>query len=386
MKTKNSLINTKGDLKKKSKKNENNIDYQNNSYFCSKNNSLNDSNTIVNYSCFCSKCFFSTEKILYILPCCHIVHENCFNNYILKCQYKNFDPKINNCNISLACPQCNGGIKTVLSEYKINSKKKYNQYKIDIKSIRIDNSSTVNYMILPLSIVKFTSLVNKLILANTERELFSTIEYVLSSFNVKINIIDNTRKNPIEITHNKITWKNKEDNNKNIVIISNHAHYLDSIIIYYLFRCGFVSSDFINQTDIGRIIASKLKLLIFKRGIDTNMVEKIKEYLKEQKRIVIYPEGAITNNETMIRFRTGAFYVGESICPIVIKYDKVIYDDDFKKMLFKLITQNEIKVNIYINDLFHPPFDNKKIEEVRDFMISVGNFDKSRVSNKSIKE
>ena len=345
-------------------------------------NQTNNENTIVNCSCFCSKCFFTNEKILYILPCCHIVHENCFNNYILKCQYKIFD----NLEIRLACPHCNSVINNVLTEYKINSKKKYNQYKIDIKSIRIDNSSTINYMILPLGIVKFTSFINKLILVNTEKELFTTLEYVLSSLNIKINIVDNTSKNPIEINNNKISWKNKEDNDKKIIIISNHAHYLDSVIIYYLFRCGFISSDFINQTDIGRIIASKLKLLIFKRGIDTNMVEKIKEYLCEQKRIVIYPEGTITNNQTMLRFRTGSFYVGEAICPIVVKYDKVIYDDDFKKMLLKLITQNEINVTVYINDFVYPPFDNNKIEEVRNHMISIGKFEKSRVSNKSFKE
>jgi 1-acyl-sn-glycerol-3-phosphate acyltransferase len=359
-------------------------------------NQINNANTVVNCSCFCSKCFLTNEKILYILPCSHIVHENCFNNYIIKCQYKNFENKLNNFDkdnlkkdnykVSLACPQCNNEIKSVLTEYKINSKKKYHQYKIDIKSIRIDNSSIINYMVLPLSIVKFTSLVNKLILVNTEKELFATIEYFLSSFNIKINIVDNTSKNPIEINKNRITWKNKEDNDRKLVIISNHAHYLDSIVIYYLFRCGFVSSDFINQTDIGRIIAAKLKLLIFRRGVDKNMVEKIKEYLNEQKRIVIYPEGAITNNQTMIRFRTGAFYVGEAICPLVIKYDKVIYDDDFNKMLLKLITQNVINVTIYINDFFYPPFDNDKIEKVRDKMITVGKFEKSRVSNKSLKE
>ena len=116
MRTKNNLVNTK-----EKRKNEKNKDIHLN---YSTLNSLNNANTIVNYSCFCSKCFFSNEKILYILPCCHIVHENCFNNYILKCQYKNFVVKINNSNISLSCPQCNNGIKTVLTEYKINSKKK----------------------------------------------------------------------------------------------------------------------------------------------------------------------------------------------------------------------------------------------------------------------
>ncbi len=361
----------------------------------------NNKNTIVNCVCFCSECFNSNDKLLYILPCCHIIHENCFNDYILKSQYEKFytgnlksvsnNEIINqehnsNSKNHLNCPYCNTIIKTVLSEYKINSKKKYSQYKTDLKSLKIDNSASINYMTLPLGMVKLTSLMNKLISVNAYSELLSTIEYLLSSLNIKINIIDNTNLNPIIIKNNCVSWVKNEDNNRKLVIISNHAHYIDSIVIYYLFRCGFVSSDFINQTDIGKIIATKLKLLIFKRGVDTNMVEKIKKYLDEQKRIAIFPEGKITNNDTMIRFRTGAFYVDEAICPIVIKYDNIAYDDDFKKMLFKVITQNEIGVNIYINDFFYPPFDTEKIEAVRDYMCSVGNFSKSRVSNKSIKE
>lgn len=362
-------------------------------------NRSNDKNIIVNYVCFCNKSFLAGEKLLYVLPCCHIIHENCFNNYILKHQYKKlfYSPNPNlNSNLNskskkcfddfLKCPFCHNEITTVLTEYKINSKKKYHQYKIDIKSVKLDNSASINYMILPLSIVKFTSFMNKLIIANSEQDLLNTIEYVFTSFNFKINIIDNTKQNPINVKNNKITWKNKKDNESKIVIISNHSHYVDSIIIYYLFRCGFVSSDFINKTDIGKIIATKLKLLIFKRGVDTNMVEKIKEYLQEQKKIAIFPEGAFANNETMIRFRTGAFYVGENICPVIIKYDKVIYDDDFGQMLYKIITQHEIVANVYVNDFFYPPFNPQKIEQVREHMIKVGGFGNSRVSNKSIKE
>ena len=364
----------------------------------------NDQNIIVNYNCFCSKSFYHNDKILYILPCCHMIHEHCFNDYILKQEYKkllgnknenlenktktNTNTNTNNnlFNNSLKCPFCENNIRTVLTEFKINSKKKYHQYKIDIKSVKIDNSAHINYMILPLGIIKLTSFMNKLILANTENDLLNIIEYVFSSLNLKINIIDNTKNNPIIIRDNKISWKKKKDNERKLVIISNHSHYIDSIIIYYLFRCGFVSGDFINKTDIGRIIATKLKLLIFKRGVDTNMVEKIKLYLNDQKKIAIYPEGAFANNETMIRFRTGAFYVGETICPIVIKYNKIIYDDDFKQMLFKLLTQNEIVANVYINDFFYPPFNEQKIESIRDFMIGIGGFEKSRVSNKNIKE
>ena len=338
----------------------------------------------VNYSCFCNKFFYCNEKILYVIPCCHIIHETCFNNYILKKQYKIFEKKNNN--LSLDCPFCKETIKSVLSEYKINSKKKYNQYKIDIKSIRIDNSAPINYMILPVGILKLTSFMNKLILVNSTNELLSTVELIIKDLNIKINIIDNTKNNPIEIKNNTVFWKNFEDNNRKLVIISNHSHYLDSIIIYYLFRCGFISSDFILHTDIGKIIATKLKLLIFRRGVDTNMVEKTKEYLNETNRIAMYPEGALGNNETIMRFRTGAFYVNETICPVVIKYNKIVYDDDFKQMLFKLITQSEMIINVYINDFFYPPFNDEKIEQVRDYMAKIGNLDKSRVSNKTIKE
>jgi hypothetical protein len=354
---------------------------------------LDNEDTIVNMSCICSKYFYANEKILYILPCCHIIHEKCFNSHILNFLYRNFNNKLNQLNVDnnnsqiiIKCPSCNHMINNVLTEYKINSKKKYHQYKIDIKSIRLDNSGQINYINLPLGMVKFTSFINNAIISNSEADYLKTLEYGLHLINTKINIIDNTKNNPITIIKNKIYWINPEDINRKIVIISNHSHYLDALVIYYLFRCGFVASEFVNNSDIGRLFATKLKLLIFKRGVDVNMVDKIKEYLKEYKKITIFPEGAMSNNETLMRFRTGAFYIGEAICPIVIKYDKIIYDDDMKKMLLKLITQNEIKINVYINDLAYPPFNDTKINDVRNKMIKIGNFENSRVSNKSVKE
>ena len=96
------------------------------------NNNLNK-DTIVNYSCFCSKCFYANEKLLYILPCCHIVHENCFNNYIIKTQYKNLNIHNNSNNIKsfflLNCPFCMIKIKTVLSD-EINETNEINEITI----------------------------------------------------------------------------------------------------------------------------------------------------------------------------------------------------------------------------------------------------------------
>jgi hypothetical protein len=124
-------------------------------------------------------------------------------------------------------------------------------------------------------------------------DLINCLDYFFDFANIKINIIDNTKNNPIiyTIPTNKdllcgdikyIKWENQIDNNKKKILIVNHSHYIDSFILYYLFRSGFVASEFINKSNIGRLIAQKCNLLLFKRGVDTNMVSKIKEYLEEK--------------------------------------------------------------------------------------------------------
>ena len=73
------------------------------------------------------------------------------------------------------------------------------------------------------------------------------------------------------------------DNEKKIVILSNHSNYLDCLILYYLFQCGFVASDFLNTINIGKILVNKLNLLVFKREVKAGgNVERIKEYFKFQ--------------------------------------------------------------------------------------------------------
>ncbi len=347
------------------------------------NNTMDDNNTLVNYVCICKKNFKVGDNILYITPCCHMFHEKCLNNNILEEQMKN--KEISTCG-NLNCPLCDTKITSILNEHKINSKSKYKKYQTDITSVKLDNSASINYVTLPLSLVKLTSMINKLIVAQTEKDIMFALEFILKGLNIKINIIDNTKKNSIIIKNNIIHWKNKKDDLKKKVIIANHSHYLDSFILLYIFRSGFVSSDFINSFDIGRLCASKCKMLIFKRGVDTNMVDKIKNYLEEERKIIIYPEGAMANNNTIMRFRTGAFHTGAYICPVVIKYRNYVWDDDIKTAIFKIISQNEIPVDVYINDLETPPFTDENIEQVRDKMAKVGNLQKSRVSNRHIKE
>jgi len=348
---------------------------------------------VVNYSCFCNKFFYHNEEIVYIHPCCHIVHVSCLNKYLLGIQYNklnNFTSKKNDFltnseeNNHINCPECKNKIKKILTERRIMTKDKYKQEKIDIKSIRLSHNSKINYIKLPINLIKANSIINRFINSASMTDLLHTADLIFKSFNFKLNIIDNTKNNPINVVNNKIVWLNNEDKNK-LVFISNHSHDFDSIMLFYILRCGLIASDSINSTDIGKIIASKCNFLIFKRGVDVNVVDKIKEYLEKMKKIIIYPEGTVGNNETLLRFRTGAFYVDAPVCPIVIRWRNYVYDEDIKKMIFKIITQNEINVDIYINDLFYPPFNKEKIDIVRDYMAQVGNLEKSRVSNRSIK-
>jgi 1-acyl-sn-glycerol-3-phosphate acyltransferase len=334
-----------------------------------------DQNITINNMCFCKNYFsYNKEKIALLLPCSHFVHEKCINDryysYILKNRK------------TTECPICEKNVDEIIPESKIMSNKKLIQYKIDINSVKLNDNGDLNYFNLPFAILKLNSFMNKLIISETENDLLDTLEIFIRTANIKINIIDNTHNNPIKFINNKIIWSKKKDNEINKVLISNHSHYLDSFILYYLFKSGFVTSEFINKTDIGRIIASKCKLLIFDRKKDTNMVEKIKSYLKEKHIITIYPEGAQSNPNTLLKFRTGAFYTDAPICPIVIKYNPFIWDDNIKNLILKLMTQQKIEIDVIINDLVFPPFDNDKIDMVRNFIANVGDINLSRVSNR----
>ena len=344
----------------------------------------------VNYACICNDYFTNALKVVILYPCSHILH--------ITCHKRN----------SKTCPFCNEVITKVIQEDELY-KSKYKQFFINLDSTRLDSSkSFIHYKRLPINIIKFTSFINKLLVSIEECDLINSVEYFLNLANIKINIIDNTINNPIVYgshgTNNDggtggrggdgggcsdmeyITWKNKADQHKKKILIVNHSHYLDSVILYYLFRTGFVASEFINKLDLGRLVATKCKLLIFRRGIDTNMVNKIKEYLEEKQNIVIYPEGSMGSNNTLRKFRTGAFYTNAYICPIVIKYDPFVWDDDYKTFILKLISQKEIVVNVYVNDLHAPPFTTDQIANIRQEMIDTCDLRDSHVSNRSFKD
>ena len=377
------------------------------------NNASNDVSNDVNYACICNKYLKKNLKVVILYPCSHILHSTCYVKTNKKCPFCNAQikrvihedylyTKINDtCEGGRVCGCNSGGCNSGgcnSGGCKNSDNKIFKQMIINLESTRLDSSTSfINYNILPINVIKFTTFINKLLLATKETDLINCLDYLFYFTNVKINVIDNTKNNPIiyTIPTNKellcgdikcMRWQNEVDDNKKKILIVNHSHYIDSFILYYLFRSGFVASEFINKSKLGRLIAQKCKLLIFKRGVDTNMVNKIKEYLEEKKIIVIYPEGSMGSNESIRKFRTGAFYADAHICPVVIKYRPHVWDDDYKTFILKMISQNEIIVDIYINDLHAPPFSTEQIQKIRSEMITMGNMKESHVSNRGFKD
>jgi hypothetical protein len=335
----------------------------------------------INYACMCNKYINNQSKVITLYPCSHMLHTTCYKNE------------------NKTCPFCNKVIEKIIHEddlYNQGNDKIYRQMIINLESIRLDSSkSVINYHLLPANIINFTSYINKLLLANNETDIAVCTDLLFNIMNMKINIIDNTHNNPIIYTSQVnndeggkyIMWKNNDDKNKKKILIANHSNYLDTFLLNYLFRTGFVASDYFNNLEIGRIIARCCdNLLVFKRGVDTNMVNKIKEYLEVKKSVIIFPEGSIGNNNAIRKFRTGAFYADAHICPIVIKYNPYVWDDDIKTLILKLITQKEIVVDVHVGDLHAPPFTVEQIDKIRSDMIITGQMMDSQVSNRGFKD
>jgi hypothetical protein len=319
----------------------------------------------INFNCFCNELPSVSELIVY-LPCRHFAHAICVSKNVL-----------NNINVCGICK--NPYEKIIIEENILKSKDK--QVITNYKSIKSFNNSSPYYTLTPKSLILFNTCVNKLMRLNTINDIDDFLNFVLSSFNFKIKLLDNTKKNPFIHNGEKIVWKNEKDNMTKI-IISNHCSILDGIIIYYLFRCGFVASDIINTISLGRIIVSKIKLLVFKRGEPQGMVEKITDYLNTTKNnLCIFPEGAVSYNNSLLKFRSGAFNAWNVICPIVLNYKTNFMNEDIMTELFLAISQPKIIVDVIINDFEYAPFN---IDKIRNKMSKIGKLNKSDVSSRNI--
>jgi 1-acyl-sn-glycerol-3-phosphate acyltransferase len=309
---------------------------------------------IINSRCSCKKSLiFPKSNLLMLEPCEHLVHKKCL--------------KLNeNCMI------CNEPIKAKktlldLKKEKEKNKQSYQKYVDMISMTNYDELSKVNKDLLMPNMIDFVGILSTIPMMNGYDDAQKGCHELFCLMNAKIivNGMDNINLN------------------KPKVYIANHTTYLDFVVIFYLLKCGFLSSSYIKETWIGRLILDIIPLMVIDRNESTNTVDKMKKYVKKYGSICLFPEGMFSHPDTIIKFRTGAFHIGYPIYPVVIKYDPVIIDTSVNTNIQKLVSSDNITITVNILPECQPPFD---IEDIRNKMAKVGNFALSRVSNRDVTE
>lgn len=320
---------------------------------------INENNYIINSKCICNKGLGWSKKIQIILePCNHIFHNKCFSKQVTN-----------------SCPICGimiEGINTkdgLINELTKKHKKKTYQKYVDMVSVsNFDDMGDEKRNL--LNMIELICIIGKVPFASGFNDGHKVCVDLLSLLGTKLLVsgMENIPKKGGRI------------------YIANHTSYLDMAILFYLFKSSFLASSVIKDTWIGNQLKKIVPLLIIERGKNINTVEKIKNHVQKYGSICLFPEGMITHPDTIIRFRTGAFNTGYPVCPVVIKYGKILYDTNITNFIKKLTTEPNIKINVYILPQVFPPFSDEKIEQVRNDMAKIGNMALSRVSNRDLKD
>lgn len=314
---------------------------------------------IINSVCVCKSGFSLKTNIVVLLPCEHLFHKKCIKPY-----HK--------------CPLCNNKILKVMGYDQIKKyKNKYRQIHIDmLTNIKYStNCDTSIFKVGYKSSFIFQQLSTLSIITMCN---FNNKDYIHMLASSILNICNIN----IKITNGQYITKVPK------IIISNHTNYIDPLILFCIFKCGFLASSIINDIPFSKNLIKHVPIITVNRGDNVgkmNTVDKIKNTIKKKKTdICIFPEGIITHQNTLARFRSGAFNTDYPVQPVIIKYNPTIYDDDYKKFMVKLLSCDKINVEVIVLPLMYPPFDQHKIELTRNMMSIYGDLKLSRVSNKYV--
>lgn len=308
---------------------------------------------IINSRCICGLGLgWTDDQIIMVEPCEHIFHKNCIQLKI--------------------CPICESDITKYYTEESIKpliyKDCKYYQKYVDLVCVKnINKMSKKNLTKLTTNLPSILDILSKLPFSRGFDEGHKLCEMLFTVANVKLSVVG--KKNMIK---------------NNVIIIANHTSIMDFMIMFYVFKCGFLASSSVKETTIGKLIAEIIPILFIDRGKDKNTVNKMKDYVKNQGSLCLFPEGIIVHPNTLAKFRTGAFYVDKPILPVIINYKPLVSDSSIGEFLQKLTSQNLIEVTVKILPCEYPPFDNDKIERIRNKMAKRGNLALSRVSNRDV--
>jgi 1-acyl-sn-glycerol-3-phosphate acyltransferase len=194
------------------------------------------------------------------------------------------------------------------------------------------------------------------------------------------------------------------DNSYRRIIIANHTNYHDlPIVASLLYKnnvFGFVSAPTINTNLFGRAITKIIPHVMIENNTTEKMskydkkyvslnyssksgsnYDKIKNYFNKyphESKLIICPEGMLSNHLTLSKFRSTAFNLGYPVQPVIIKYEQPIYD----LLGFNIFCYPKIDVEVKVLDPIETDGTPESIELIRKKMADKGNLLLSDVINK----
>lgn len=307
----------------------------------------------LNSICFCGKYLSETEEeLLMLFPCEHIIHSSCLNKrYCILCK--------TNIDKSMRFSEIN---------YLVKRENRMDLYQnlIDLITVKNSEKCDINFLVIPKRITDISHYILNIRDGESSEIIFQNL---LQNLNIRIH-----KKGLDKLTSNKK------------IFICNHSCYIDPLIIYIIFKCGFLAGSFVRNISLIKKIVKLLPILYIQRGDKKNTVSKIKEFIENIGNICLFPEGLVTHYNTLAQFRTGAFNAGYEVQPLIIKYSPNVHHTDYKKFILRLLSQERIDVELEVLDPYNPPFNKESIAEIRDKMAMRGDLAKSRISNRDIKE
>jgi lysophosphatidylcholine acyltransferase/lyso-PAF acetyltransferase len=153
----------------------------------------------------------------------------------------------------------------------------------------------------------------------------------------------------------QIKIKNKHNFfNGNCITVYNHISILDVFLLYNLYPFAIVIKESYGKF-LKHIIKASNGFMVTKNG---NNIQKILEISKKQ-RLLIAPEGAVTNGKYLIRFKVGAFTPLLPIQPVLLRYHYKYLNPFFSEdnpliVIYRLLTQFVNRVTIEVLPLQYP--------------------------------
>ncbi len=168
------------------------------------------------------------------------------------------------------------------------------------------------------------------------------------------------------------------------VLIANHTNYHDTLVIGSLLDkatiTGVVASPLSQKIVFSRVALGVIPHIITEGGNTFNKLTEFFKFNPEQSRLLIFPEGMLSHEKTICKFRSSAFKLGYPVQPIIINYKQNVFD----LLGFDFLCQPRIDVEVTVCDPIKTDGSDESIELIRIQMARTGRFDLSDVSNKKL--